>query len=182
MSDHLLPPNSTALERDMASTIARLSDIPVLVKDVWNPDTCPIDVLPWLAWALSVDEWDSNWTDAQKRATVKASIAVHKYKGTIGAVEEALAALGFGAQVQEWFNQTPDGDPYTFKLLLEVDQVGVDLAGLLKAIAVVMSAKNLRSHLDSFDLTVRSNATLYAASAVVTGNDITLNYDGQVEP
>ena len=180
MSDHLLPPNSALLERKLATAIKRLSDIPVPVRDVWDPGSCPIEVLPWLAWALSVDEWDPNWTDAQKRQTVQSSIAVHRYKGTIGAVEEALSALGYGVQVQEWFNQSPPGDPYTFKLLLEVYDVGITPAGIAKAIAVALDAKNLRSHLESFDVRMVTAGTVYAASAIVTGNDITIEYDGQV--
>lgn len=182
MSDSLLPPNSTPLERDLASSLARLSDVPVLVREVWDPATCPMDVLPWLAWALSVDTWDSNWTDEQKRQTVASSIAVHRYKGTIGAVEEALAALGFGVRVQEWFNQSPAADPYTFKLLVEVDQIGIDLSGINKAIEVALAAKNLRSHMDLFDLSVVSRAEVYAASAALIGNDITIEYDGQIWP
>jgi hypothetical protein len=51
--------------------------------------------LPWLAWALSVDEWDETWTEAQKRETVAASYAVHSKKGTPYAVRHALEALGY---------------------------------------------------------------------------------------
>ena len=55
---NLLPPNASALERAIAATGAGIDTLPVAVRDVWNPATCPVALLPWLAWALAVDEWD----------------------------------------------------------------------------------------------------------------------------
>ncbi|MBG8794166.1 phage tail protein I [Salmonella enterica subsp. enterica] len=31
---------------------------------MWNPATCPIRFLPYLAWAFSVDRWDESWTES----------------------------------------------------------------------------------------------------------------------
>ena len=177
MSDHLLPSNATQLEIDLALTMDRITDVPVLVREVWDPDLCPAALLPWLAWAFSVDTWDSRWTESQKRETIRTSIRVHKYKGTIGAVKEALIALGFGAEVIEWFNQSPEGDPYTYKLKLEADQIGVDLAGLMKILDVVDYSKNLRSHMDAFEVSAKSDATVYVGSAAGVGSEITLEYE-----
>ena len=42
----LLPPNATALERALASVIARISDVPVPIGDLWNPARCPAPLLP----------------------------------------------------------------------------------------------------------------------------------------
>lgn len=171
MSD-LLPYNATPQERALSEAAARVSDVPVPLRDLWNPDTCPYDLLPWLAWAFSVDEWRNEWTDAQKRAVIKASVEVHRRKGTIGAVRDALAALGFGALVQEWFNQTPEGEPYTFRLLLSVDQIGIDQAALFGLLAVIERTKNLRSHLSEVELTVASQSGPYLAAASLIGSEI----------
>ena len=129
----LLPPNATPQEREMALTISRISDIqeragnsPVLanagaslaVRDLWNIANCPSALLPWLAWALSVSQWDSTWTDSQKRAVLNAAVSVHKTKGTIGAVQSVIAAFGLGLEIQEWQNETPTGTPYTFNLVV----------------------------------------------------------------
>ncbi len=168
----LLPPSSTPLERALANTVAKVSTLPTPARDLWNPDTCPVELLPWLAWAFSLDDWDVTWTEAQQRAAVKASYSVHRYKGTIGSVKDALQALGLSVQVQEWFNQIPAGDPYTYKLLLEVNQYGVSLAQLETIQAVVENAKNLRSHMTTLDLTVASNATVYIGAVALSGNEI----------
>jgi len=169
----LLPPNATQAERSLSLAIGR--DVPVPVATVWNPDTCPADLLPWLAWAMSVDEWDTNWTEAQKRAVIKASIQVHMYKGTIGAVEEAAAAISTDVRVQEWFNQQPAGDEYTFKLLVDSEQVGLTEAGMTKLLRVVDTTKNLRSHLDGVTVNMTTRATLNVASAILVGHEITLH-------
>lgn len=168
----LLPPSSTPLERALADTVAKVSTLPTPARDLWNPDTCPVELLPWLAWAFSLDDWDATWTESQQRAAVKASYSVHRYKGTIGSVKDALQALGLGVQVQEWFNQIPAGAPYTYKLLLEVNQYGASLADIEKIQAVVENAKNLRSHMTALDLSVASNSTVYIGSVAMSGNEI----------
>ena len=172
MSNDLLPPSATPQERALAETLARVSAVPTPARDMWDPDTCPIELLPWLAWAFSLDDWDVTWTEAQQRAAVKASYSVHRHKGTIGSVKDALNALGLGVRVQEWFNQIPAGDPYTYKLLLEVNQYGVSLSQLEKIHTVVENAKNLRSHMTSLDMTVASKSTVYVGAVALSGNEI----------
>lgn len=115
---NLLPHKATPFERAMANSVARISDIPVPLRDLWNPQKCPVNLLPWLAWALSVDEWDTNWTEQQKRNVITASVEVHRQKGTIGAVRKALEPFGLGNAIQEWWQTEPCGKPHTFKLSL----------------------------------------------------------------
>jgi phage tail P2-like protein len=171
MSD-LLPANATGGERALSLAAERAGSVPVRVRDVWDPDTCPANLLAWLAWAFSVDEWDAAWTDEQKRDTIRRSIVVHRYKGTIGAVREALAALGVDAQVQEWFNQVPEGNPYTFKVLLQADQVGISKDAIKSLFAVIERTKNLRSHLDDVQVIAKTQAGPYLAAVTGLGSDI----------
>lgn len=175
MSD-LLPWNATPQERALAEAIARISDVDVSgIRAVWNPETCPVNLLPWLAWAFSVDEWSADWSDQQKRDTVRNAIAVQRKKGTIGAVRDALAALGIDVQVQEWFNQSPAAAPYTFKLRMSADQTPVDKSGIAAAIAIVNVTKNIRSHLEEILIIARSETRLYSAAVTNTGNEITVS-------
>lgn len=171
----LLPSSATPFENALGETVARISDVPTPARQAWNPDTCPASLLPWLAWAFSLDEWSDNWTEAQQRAAIKASYGVHRSKGTIFAVKQALAALGFNARVQEWFNQIPAGNPYTYRLLLEVDQVGYSQANLQKLLDVVNASKNLRSHLDVIVPKVVSSAQVYVGAVALIGSDIVLS-------
>lgn len=107
-NEQLLPPNTTSLERDLESIIARATKVPTQLGHLWNPETCPSELLPWLAWSLSIDSWDNNWTIRTKREKIKQAIEVHRYKGTVGAVKRALKPLGVTLDFIEWFQDCDD--------------------------------------------------------------------------
>lgn len=88
-----LPNSSTPLEKALANVAYDFSNTPTLLS-IWNADTCPVNLLPYLAWALSVDEWDNTWSEGRKRTAIKAAREIHRHKGTPGGVLAALAALG----------------------------------------------------------------------------------------
>ncbi|SNR22851.1 phage tail protein I [Paracoccus sediminis] len=96
MTDHLLPPNSTALERAASIAMSRLAEIDTPANLMWDPDTIPLAYLPWLAWALSVDDWDPDWPEARRREVVRRSFDLHRIKGTQTSVKQALAMQGYG--------------------------------------------------------------------------------------
>jgi phage tail P2-like protein len=173
MNNQLLPPNATPTEIALAGAVARISDVAVPLRTLYQPLACPPQALPPLAWAFSLDEWDANWTEAQKRAAIAGSVYVHRHKGTIGAVKRALSALGLQVQVQEWFNQVPTGTPYTFRLLLTADQTGFSQAQLSKLTDVVNSTKNLRSHLDVIVPAVSTTAGPTVAALAGMGSEVT---------
>lgn len=178
MSDaRLLPPNATLLERNAATACAQATALPVALRDLWDPESCPAAMLPWLAWAWSVDTWQDQWTERQKRDTVKAALAVQQIKGTAGAVRQALDAMGIPVRVQEWFNQTPAAAPYTFRLLVDVDQIAVTQAGLVAALEAVERTKSLRSHLDEIAVSAVTRSRLTVAAACNSGHEVGVSYD-----
>lgn len=91
----VLPPASTPIERT-ADAVAeqRLARMPAIVTSLWNADTCPAPLLPYLAIALSVDEWNDGWGVDKKRAVIKESRYIHQHKGTLAAIRRALTAIG----------------------------------------------------------------------------------------
>ena len=110
----LLPFNATKQERDLESTLLRTAILPVDIATVWDPHACPVERLPWLAWALSVDTWDSEWPESTKRLLIANSVQIHKTKGTVSAIERVMNVLGVTAELQEWFEY--GGTPHTFRL------------------------------------------------------------------
>lgn len=90
-----MPPNSTKLERALEQVAANALDLPVIIKQLHNPDTCPTVLLPWLAWSLSVDEWDKDWSEENQRQTIKDSRQIHRQKGTKASIRRILASIGF---------------------------------------------------------------------------------------
>ncbi|EPJ56347.1 MAG: hypothetical protein OFPI_00140 [Osedax symbiont Rs2] len=91
----VLPPNSSKLERALEQVTAQALNLPVIIKQLHNPDTCPTALLPWLAWSLSVDEWDKNWSEENQRQTIRDSRQIHREKGTKASIRRVLASVGF---------------------------------------------------------------------------------------
>ena len=56
----LLPPSSTPLERAAVDALAVQTD-PSIIRRYHNPDTCPVELLPLLAWERHVAEWAGYW-------------------------------------------------------------------------------------------------------------------------
>lgn len=99
MSSALLPPGSTGMEAAFADAAEAALGLEVPIRDLWDPRTCPVEFLPWLAWTLSVDTWEETWPETFKRQAVAESLAIHRIKGSPGAIRRALTALGFGDAV-----------------------------------------------------------------------------------
>lgn len=116
----LLPPNATPLERALEAATARIADVEAPIANLWNPAACPAAILPWLAWGLSVDSWDTEWTEAMKRDTIAQSIDFHRRKGTRASIETVLARFDALLTIAEWFEVTPRRDPHTFDVVLPV--------------------------------------------------------------
>ncbi|ENE98190.1 phage tail protein I [Escherichia coli P0304777.8] len=52
MSNSLLPPSASNFMRCAEAVGTRITDIPVDLNTLWSPDTCPVHLLPYLAWAF----------------------------------------------------------------------------------------------------------------------------------
>lgn len=113
----LLPPVASELERTIELVMARrLNSIPLLHRTLTSPDKCPAHLLNLLAWAVSVDVWRDSWPTATKRAVIKAALQIHRTKGTVTAVRNAVEAFGSEIDITEWFEETPPAEPSTFRV------------------------------------------------------------------
>lgn len=179
----VLPSNATKYERVLEKVCSRSFSLPVLIDKLRNPSTCPQSVLPWLAYELSVDEWNEDWGAEQKRQVVARSIAVHKKKGTRGALEDALGALGIGVRVIEWFETEPKGVPSTFDLEVQLPAgYKPNEAAYQEIERIVNTAKNCRSHLGKITLTpaVLTQQAI-VSGAVFCGETVTLYQYGRIK-
>lgn len=152
--EHLLPPNATPLEQALSAVEERLLQAPVwVIRAVWDADRCPVHLLPYLASAWSVDEWDPQWSEADKRQAIRDSVWLHQHKGTVGAMKRALAQLKLTVSVSEWFQH--GGDPYTFRLKVALAKGATwTSAQAAQLYRVAMAHKNVRSFLDEVRVSV----------------------------
>jgi phage tail P2-like protein len=146
MTNDLLPPSATKQERDMALATARVSNVPSPLRSLWDPNTCPLELLPWLAWALSVDTWNPEWPELTKRAVVRMAITTARVKGTKKSVVDALNAIGSGAVMTEWFERSPAGTPHTFRVTIVAQDTSLEAQALMTS--EINRTKPLRSHYD----------------------------------
>lgn len=133
----------------MEHASARVGDIPAPARELWDPDTCPAALLPFLAWALSVDAWNSNWPEHIKRSVVREAIAIQRRKGTAQSVRKVVQAFGGAVEIQEWWQLTPPGQPHTFQLVLTVaghNGTPASAQFVDEVIAEVARTKPVRSH------------------------------------
>ncbi|HEY5804861.1 MAG TPA: phage tail protein I [Lysobacter sp.] len=149
MSKALLPSNASSAERAIEAATARIGDVPTPLRDLWDPDTCPAELLPWLAWALSVDAWKPYWPEHIKRARLRTALDIQRRKGTAQSVRQVVSAFGGSVQLREWFQLDPPGAPHTFEMLLTVAGEGGETATAQFVDDVIGEAsrtKPVRSH------------------------------------
>ena len=164
----LLPPNATARELAIEGADAAIGDLDVTqITQARDPLQTPLALLPRLAWERSVDVWDPNWPESVQRAVVVAAPEVHRHKGTVGAVQAALAAFSVDADIAEWWQESPPGPAYTFSVTAYArarlyDGPVLDARLIRSVFASVLHAKPLSR---AFDLKVV--ATLDATLGLV---------------
>ncbi|MFJ7107787.1 phage tail protein I [Pseudomonas sp. NPDC098740] len=168
----LLPPNAKQLERLAAEALAQIDRVPVPIRDLLNPDRCPVQLLPYLAWAFSVDRWDSSWSEATKRQVIKGSYFIHSRKGTIGALRRVVEPLGYLIEIVEWFNTVPEGVPGTFALKVGVLDTGITEEMYQELERLIDDAKPVTRHLTGLAISLESNGSLDISVALYEGDEI----------
>lgn len=174
MADVLLPPNATPLERAAATALAELERVPVPLRTLWDPDTCPAHLLPYLAWAFSVDRWDESWSDAAKREVIKASFYVHQRKGTISALRRVVEPLGYLLRVEEWWQTDPPGPRGTFRIDIGVLEHGITEATFAELERLIDDAKPLTRHLVGLAIKLESRGACYVGATSYGGDELTV--------
>ena len=189
MTEDLLPPNATQQEKHWVLSQARLAQLPVNIDRLWDASRCPESLLPWLAWALSVDSWDSAWPCEIKRQVILASVHVHRQKGTIGALKQALQAFGIGIEVCEWFETGALAHTFSLETTLTPSSIStphrqLDPTNYAHIQNAVERVKPVRSHYQlaakaSFASTVAVGGSLHAVMVVAARMDLVMpqNYE-----
>lgn len=172
MSERLLPTGSTTLEVAAAEACAAIEQTPIPLRKLWNPQTCPVELLPYLAWAWSVDRWDANWPEATKRKVVAASAYVHRHKGTIGAIRRVVEPLGYLIRITEWW-KTGDA-PGTFRLDVGVLDKGISDEMYSELERLIDDAKPRSRHLIGLSINLDVTGGLPVAAASYDGDELTV--------
>lgn len=158
----LVPSGSTPLEKRAAECLRLAVENPILIPDLINPDRCPEPLLPYLAWAFSVDKWDENWTDTVKRIAIKQSFFIHKHKGTLSAVKRVIEPIGYLIELKEWWQEQPNAEAGTFKLSVEVSESGLNEQTYNELVRLIEDVKPVSRHLKQLAIAVSPTGNLNA--------------------
>lgn len=172
VNNTLLPPSATALEIAIATACADSTSIDVPLRSLWDPASCPVALLPYLAWSFSVDRWDSNWTEAQKRRAITDAFFLHQQKGTVAAVKRAVTQYGASAEIIEWWQE--DGVPGTFRINISIPDTGLDDKTISAIKRMVLLSKPLSRHISSMAFTEQATVTAWCGAALTAGSTITI--------
>lgn len=172
MSDRLLPVGSSPLEVAAAAALAEIQRVPVPLRTLWNWRTCPVKLLPYLAWALSVDRWDEKWPEATKRSVCASSFFVHQHKGTISALRRVVEPLGFLIEVREWWQL--DEEPGTFRLVVGVQDQGITEDTYLELERLISDAKPCSRHMIGMSINLQTSGPHWVGAASYLGEEITI--------
>lgn len=168
----LLPRNATQLERLATEALAQIQRTPIPLRQLWNPMECPLALLPFLAWAFSVDRWDSNWSEATKRAAIRSSYYIHSHKGTIGALRRVVEPLGYLIEVIPWYQTVPEGVPGTFALKVGVLDTGITDEMYQELTFLIDDAKPRSRHLTGLAISLETQGNLNIAVSLYEGDEI----------
>lgn len=112
----ILPPNSDLFERGLDLAFARLLErIEPPFPELMNPQTTPVDFLPYLAADRGVLGWSATASEASKRAAVQASWSTKQLAGTETGLTLALEATGFKPTFVPWYKA--GAAPYTLVIV-----------------------------------------------------------------
>ncbi|HCT8182436.1 TPA: phage tail protein I [Klebsiella pneumoniae] len=179
MSNSLLPPGSSALERRLAQACSGISDLNVPLRDLWNPWKCPAKFLPYLAWAFSVDRWEETWTETAKRQAVSDAFWIHQRKGTVAAVRRVIEALGYSMALREWWEVAdPAG---TFRLEVNLNNHGISETMIKELERIIGDTKPVSRHMAQLNIAEEIRGDVFIGSALCMGDVINI-YPNDYEP
>lgn len=155
-----------------------LDKLLVYLIDTVNADAIPFfaeqfDVLGYKGFRLAQTELD-------QREIIKKSIELHRFKGTLWAVREALKSIGFGDAVIE---EHVEGHWAKFRITLDLGKNPLSELAIADLLKMVDEYKNLRSHLADLSFTLSfDDSTLFSDSFIDgegSGDIDTVSFGGE---
>ncbi|EAW1261766.1 phage tail protein I [Salmonella enterica] len=172
MSKSLLPTGSTPLEKAAAEAAGQISKLNVPLRLLWDPWRCPLPLLPYLAWAFSVDQWDDNWPEQTRRQIVATSFDIHRKKGTIGAIRRVVTPLGYLRNIQEWWEFS--GEPGTFSIDVGVLDSGISEEIQQELERLINDARPLSRHLVKLNIIQDIPGNIFSGTVAYDGDIVTI--------
>ena len=121
-----------------------------------------------LAFMFDVEPKSSSLEETKE--LLKEPIKTYFNEGTFYSLNKALKAFYSECEIKEWHEY--GGEPYRFKLILEVGEKGISEASLKKTSEMIEVYKNVRSVYDGSVIKLTSNTNIYAGVSLSAGATI----------
>lgn len=149
----------------------RLNGIDLSVSLVYLIDTVDASVLPYLAQQFDVTGyggWRLAETETQKRELLKQAIELHKYKGTIWAIQQAMASVGFpDAVIEEHV-----GHWARFRVWVSIQNRSINAKMVADLREMILFWKNERSWLEDIAFRVDMEDSITLVDDYALGKEI----------
>ncbi|OCG24653.1 phage tail protein I [Gilliamella sp. wkB108] len=166
----LLPPTATALEKNLSQTM--VCEPPIPLRSLWDAQTCPFELLPYLAWQYSVDRWDENWSEQTKRKVISEAFEIHKLKGTKESIRRAVEPFGYLINVIEWWQNQQQ--PGTFALEIGVLDKGITEESYNELSRIIDDVKPVSRQLNGLAIQLVTQGTLTIGASSYDGNTLNI--------
>ena len=146
----LLPPNQPI--NDQKLVLFLTDNLECLTEYLTTlPDEANKEVLEHLAVIFDVDITGLNEDEA--REYIKSAIDIHKHKGTVYAVKKAINVVFEKAELKEWFDKDLTAGLFDVEVTIAPDTKKIYSSKKFQtAIRLLNDAKNVRSHLNTFEI------------------------------
>jgi phage tail P2-like protein len=173
MTAHLLPPAASAVEQELSGLSSRIDEInPAVIETIWDAWRCPSSMLPWLAWAVSVDFWEEGWDEVRKRQSIADSPEYHRRKGTRRAVEMLLALVQRPYELIEWWETSPAGRRGTARV--HIDAKVEDVAAIRRVVSPLLATSKPKARPIVMTVGERRQGTLCVAGGILVETETTI--------
>lgn len=154
----ILPSTTSELERKLESLGERY-DLGVVIKSLWDSWNCPAELLIYLAWALSVDEWNEDWPEDVRRNVCATSLDIHRMKGTTKSMQDSVNALGHDALIV-YRKDIPEIPKGKFRVRVKANNQEITQSFYDEMLRVINENKRGTLHLDKFEISSGSRVDL----------------------
>lgn len=137
-----------------------------------------LDHLGW-QWASYI--YHDTWGVETKRDFLKNLIPQLRHMGTMQAIKDVLSTFATGVYVFEWFEEGGTGVPYTFRIVIDLKELGeVTTAELIEDVYRTLDiTKNVRS---VFSVTISQTLEIDDAHVIATANTVVYGRGGSYDP
>lgn len=138
---------------------------------VYLIDTVNVDAIPYLAKQFDVLGYKGfrlAQTELDQREIIKKSIELHRFKGTLWAVEEALKSIGYGDAIIE---EHVEGHWANFRVTIDLGSHPLNVLEIDDLVKMIKEYKNTRSHLADLSYTLSFDDSITAEDSFFDGQN-----------